>query len=116
MHINPIKTECILSTNQAEINWSALNAEWENSQESQPIFCKRKNISLNMFTYWRSKFISQKNKKSRSVSSFVPVKIKTENILISLPITIENKSAVKIIIPSNISASQLSEILKLVGF
>jgi hypothetical protein len=115
MHFNPIKPESILPSIQA-INWPVLNAEWENCKESQPAFCKRKNINLNTFTYWRSKFISQKNKKSKLTSSFVPVKIKAENISISLPLIIENRSGVKIIIPGNVSAHQLSDILKLVGF
>ncbi len=102
--------------NSAKLDWAALNSEWESSNESQTVFCKRKNINLNTFTYWRSKFIIKQNKKDERTQLFVPVKIKSENIPTSSPIIIENKFGVKLVIPENVSKNQLTEILKLVGF
>ena len=61
MPFNPIKPTNTPISNPSELNWQDLHAEWENSKETQALFCKRKNINLNTFIYWRSKFILKKN-------------------------------------------------------
>jgi hypothetical protein len=116
MLLNSFKTDGNPDSNQENLSWPELNAEWESGNESQSTFCMRKNININTFTYWRNKFISKKNKKSKSASSFIPVQIKVEKSQSLLPLVIENTSGVKIIIPVSVSINQLSEILKLVGF
>jgi hypothetical protein len=116
MHFDLIKPKNTPISNPTELSWSELNAEWENSKESQASFCKRKNINLNTFTYWRSKCTLKENKETKQLENFIPVKIKPENVSIISPIIIENTSGIKILIPAHLSENQLAEILKLVGF
>jgi len=104
-----------ITLSSPELDWSALNTEWEKSKESQSAFCIRKNLNLNTFTYWRAKFIS-KRIKSKSASPFIPVKIKPEPISISAPIIIENQLGLKMIIPTSLDTKQLTQLLNLLGF
>ncbi|MDR3477534.1 MAG: hypothetical protein P4M14_05825 [Gammaproteobacteria bacterium] len=115
MESKPSKINHDLTSSPADLDWSALNTEWENSKESQQAFCKRKNINPHTFTYWRTKFVSKKNK-AKSISPFIPVKIKSENISAPSPLIIENKLGMRMVIPANVDIGQLAQILKLIGF
>lgn len=55
--------------------WRKMISDWEQSDLSQPDFCKKHDISYVQFGYWRTKF----NKRQRvEPNKFIPIKVNTE--------------------------------------
>ena len=61
--------------------WQSHIADWKISKLSQREYCELKQLSLNTFTYWRSKFKKSntaETKKNNSLSAFQKVTFSTE--------------------------------------
>ncbi len=49
----------------------AIMASWESSQEPQAHFCKRHDVTLATFSYWRTKYRKEKNRTEPALGSFI---------------------------------------------
>jgi hypothetical protein len=49
----------------------AMNESWECSQEPQSHFCKRHEVTLATFGYWRTKYLKDKNITRPALGSFI---------------------------------------------
>lgn len=93
--------------------WQSIISDWEQSNESQKTYCERLDISLNTFTYARSK-LSQNNK---IPPAFLPVTLVNSKISSSdESIVIENPQGFKLSVSSALSFDRLTKIFKLCGW
>jgi hypothetical protein len=70
----------------AEINWSQIILEWEQSGLAQPEFCRQRHISYNSFSYQRNKH----NKKNKPIK-FAKIDIAND--------AVETPSCIRLILP-----------------
>lgn len=103
------------STQQSQTKedyWRKVCVDWQKSGESQAAYCRRLEIKMNTFSYWRAKF-SDKDKKLKK--SFVKVTPATFSVDQEKPIIIQLLSGIKIILPARIGKEQLTNILEILG-
>jgi len=82
--------------------------DWENSNLSQVNFCKKNDISLGTFGYWRTKYL-RKEKTDSSVKVFKPIKLlprKENNYKITYP------NGVCISLSSDIDKYELAKLIR----
>lgn len=95
-----------MSASRKASYWAGMIKEWENSNQTQVIFCKERDISHHAFSYWRTRF--NNIKKTRSETGFLkvlPTASKEKEVSINEGLTIWVKDSVKMIInaPSHIT-------------
>ena len=81
---------------------------WENGSLSQIDFCKKNDIALGTFGYWRKRYL-QKEKTESTIKVFKPIKLvaKTEN---NYKITYPN--GVCINLSSNVDKNELVKLIR----
>jgi len=104
---NPQTKASRLSTNE----WRSLIKEWEQSNQTQKVFCKERELNLNNFTYHRG----QLKKQSKTGAKLMPVKIKAEGPVskYSQHFILELVDSKKLAIPQRYDAAALRDLLKL---
>jgi len=91
--------------------WRQLFTEWEQSNESQRIFCKRRGISHNSFCYQRSKLIYKKQKSASK--KFTRINYEKSGVSSEIKLLLPNN--IVLLLPSTIDASSLTEIFSTLG-
>ena len=91
-------TESPGSKKRTELQWRSICAEWEQSKESQQIFCKKRGLSYNRFVFWRSKILQEKGLSRRN--KFAQIKCVTQTAVKSYQL-----GELKIHLPSGVTLS-----------
>lgn len=97
------------------IKWREIINNWSASGETQKNYCDRLGISLNTFSYARSKLQQQ----SKSEKRFVPLTIKSnekENALSSSIVILENNRGYTLRFPASLPQEQLVKLFNLSGW
>jgi hypothetical protein len=95
--------------------WQKIVEAWNKTIETQQAYCKRLGVSLNTFSYARSKLLQQDKPKPK----FLPLTVKNndkETIFSSSTITLENPCGYKLHLSASLSLEQLSKLFKLSGW
>lgn len=93
--------------------WREIVNDWEQSGESQKIYCGRIGVSLNTFVYARNKLLQ----KPKTKTTFAPLVIKNnEEANIASQIVLENNRGYKLHFPVSLSAEQIAKLFKLSGW
>lgn len=95
--------------------WRGIVEAWNKSGENQKAYCQRLGVSLNTFSYVRSKLMRQDKPKNQ----FLPLTIKNcneEKTLSPSVIVLENRQGFKLHIPASLSLEQLAKLFKLSGW
>lgn len=95
--------------------WREIISVWEKSGENQKAYCDRLGLSLNTFSYARSKLLQQNKHKSQ----FIPLTIKSnreEKSLTPSLIVLENKQGYKLHFSVSLSLEQLTKLLRVSGW
>lgn len=95
--------------------WRETINAWEKSGENQKAYCDRLGLSLNTFTYARSKLLQQNKPKSQ----FIPLTIKSnseEKSLTPSVIVLENTQGYKLHFSASLSIDQLTKLLRVSGW
>jgi hypothetical protein len=93
--------------------WRKIVDAWDGKIETQSAYCQRLGISLNSFSYARSKL----QHKSKSKLHFVPLNVKSSKVEnFSTIILLENPSGYRLHIPVSLSADQLKKIFNISGW
>lgn len=90
--------------------WFALVNEYENSNFTQAEFCKKRNLTLHKFVYYRQQLRSQ-NVKSTTEHSFTPVVVNQAHKASSSEIKIELPNGFSCYVSSTISPDYLKKLL-----
>jgi hypothetical protein len=77
--------------------WQEICKLWQESGKSVNVFCAERGLNKHTLTYWRGKFIREE--KQTKSASFVPVKIKKNNSLALMPLSIPSHLSIKIQTP-----------------
>jgi hypothetical protein len=95
--------------------WRDIIESWNKSGENQKVYCQRLGISLNTFTYARSKL----RKKDKPKTQFIPLTIKSsgeEKTLLESITVLENPRGYKLHFSTSLSLEQLTKLFKLSGW
>ncbi len=95
--------------------WREIISAWEKSGENQKAYCDRLELSLNTFSYARSKLLQQNKPKSQ----FIPLTIKNnseEKTLTQSVIVLENTQGYKLHFSASLSLEQLTKLLRVSGW
>lgn len=95
--------------------WHEIIKAWEKSGENQKAYCERLGVSLNTFSYARSKLLQQNKPKAQ----FIPLTIKSnseEKALTPSAIVLENTQGYKLHLSANLSLEQLTKLFKISGW
>ncbi len=95
--------------------WHEIIKAWEKSGENQKAYCERLGVSLNTFSYARSKLLKQNKPKAQ----FIPLTIKNnseENALTPSVMVLENTQGYKLHLSASLSVEQLTKIFKISGW
>jgi len=95
--------------------WRAIVEAWATSGESQKVYCQRLGISLNSFSYVRTKLMSQ----NKSKSQFIPLtinKCNTEKSISQSLIILENPYGYKLHLSASLSLEQLTKLFMISGW
>lgn len=95
--------------------WREIIKAWSENTESQKAYCQRLGISLNTFTYARSKLLQKVKPKIQ----FIPLTIKNNSEEKSSPpsfIVLENPNGYKLHLSASLSLEQLDKLFKLSGW
>lgn len=95
--------------------WREIVAGWDKHGETQQAYCQRLGVSLNTFSYVRSKLFQQDKPKNQ----FIPLKIKNtdeEKTFSPSMIVLENPHGYKLHLPASLSLDQLAKLFKLSGW
>lgn len=83
--------------------------QWEESGLNRKTFCRKHNLNLSQFSYWRTKYLKeQSGKEKESDEVFIPVKPATDSTL-----EIKYPNGVVIRVPENTSTGQLQTLINL---
>lgn len=96
-------------------HWFAHIEEWKASKRSQQVYCTQQGISLNTFTYWRGKFLSESNDHQ---DKFARVKIASnKTISTDAPRSIQIKltSGHIVYIPTTLGVEEIASIINAIG-
>lgn len=97
------------------VKWREIVEGWDTSGENQKAYCERLGVSLNTFSYARSKLQQQ----SKPKTQFIPLTIKSNIEEKALPpsvIVLENPHGYKLHLSASLSLEQLTKIFKLSGW
>lgn len=92
--------------------WLGLMAEWKSSDEPQAEFCKRREINIHTFNYWRNKLNGEnksKNKSTFSQARVSSVNTQANNLRLIIP------NGVQVLIPPGFDKSGLKDFFELMG-
>lgn len=95
--------------------WREIINDWEQSGESQKVYCERAGVSLNTFIYARNKL----RKKSHTKTAFAPLVIRNTEETYSVSqssIILENNRGHKLHFQISLPIEQLIKLLKLSGW
>jgi transposase-like protein len=95
---------------QLQQKWSAQIKDWQQSQLNQTAYCKKHEINLDQFSYWKRKLINKKEK-SQPSNYFVPLKTSAV-ITASQPLSIVLPNNVRI---EGISIDNIALVKQLAG-
>ncbi|MHB1220436.1 MAG: IS66 family insertion sequence element accessory protein TnpA [Gammaproteobacteria bacterium] len=97
-------------------HWLTHIKQWEESELSQQVYCKRSGINLNSFTYWRGKFLSSVEQKVKP--GFVPIKIASNPVLAGdakQSIQIKLLTGHIVYVPTNVDINDIARLISLLG-
>jgi hypothetical protein len=101
---------------QSREQWLAHIERWKASNISQQAYCSQQEISLNTFTYWRGKFLSESCDQQ---AKFSPVKIASNKAPISTetPRSIQIKliSGHVVYIPTTLGLPEIASLINAIG-
>jgi len=95
--------------------WREIIEAWNESSQSQKVYCQRLGISFNTFSYVRSKMLQKEKPKTQ----FIPLTIKSNNeekSPSSSLIVLENPHGYKLHLSVSLSLEQLAKLFKLSGW
>jgi hypothetical protein len=95
--------------------WHEIIESWDKSGETQKDYCQRLGVSLNTFSYARSKLLQQIKPKTQ----FIPVTVKNHSEEKNAPssiIVLENRRGYKLHFSVALSLEQIVKIFKLSGW
>jgi hypothetical protein len=75
--------------------------EWEESGQSQKLFCREKGIPVSKFYYWLRKY--RRSQSNQAVTDFAPVRIRQSNGIGGLDIQYPNGVVVRLHAPVDMS-------------
>lgn len=95
--------------------WREIIEAWNKTVETQQAYCERVGVSLNTFSYARSKLLQQTKPKVQ----FLPITVKNNDkdpVFSSSTITLENPRGYKLHLSASLSLEQLGKLFKLSGW
>lgn len=95
--------------------WREIVEAWDTSGENQKDYCQRLGVSVNTFSYVRSKLM-QKDKRN---AQFIPLTINNssaERTTAQSAIVLENPYGYKLHLSASLSLEQLAKLFKLSGW
>jgi len=98
------------SANHAK--WQSLIEEQEKSGLSQAEFCKKRNIAIAQFGYYRGLLKSKDQSKLRKPEVFSPIQIKKQDIKSSDEIKIVLPNGFQCYFPSSIDSMQIKRLME----
>jgi len=88
----------------------AIMREFESSHQTQPEFCKERNLAFNTFAYYRRQYLAQQKVSPKASSPFVeiqvPPKMGVEPFSLSFP------NGIKLCLPQQFDDRQLAKLIE----
>ncbi len=66
-----------MTQEEKQMHWAAHIEGWQQSELTQPDYCKQQNISYVQFGYWRTRLNRKASPEPQSDTKLIPVKITT---------------------------------------
>ena len=82
----------------------------ESSRLTQPEFCRKNNLSMNTFAYYRSQYLSQKKVPSKTSSPFVEIQF--PSTMSAEPFSLSFPNGIKLCLPQQFNDGQLVKLIE----
>jgi hypothetical protein len=112
---NPMQNHRIKNASLDMDKWQEIVEAWSKSGENQKTYCQRLGVSLNTFSYARSKLLQ----KDKPKAQFIPLTIKSnseEKTFSPSNIVFENPHGYKLHLSASLSLEQLAKVFNLSGW
>lgn len=97
------------------VKWREIVEAWKTSGENQKAYCQRLGVSVNTFSYVRSKLMQ----KDKPKTQFIPLTINNscaEKTTSQSVIVLENPCSYKLHLSASLSLDQLAKLFKIAGW
>ena len=88
----------------------AIMREFESSNQTQPEFCKERNLAFNTFAYYRRQYLAQQKVSSKASSPFVEIQV--PRAMGVEPFSLSFPNGIKLCLPQQFDDRQLSKLIE----